>query len=69
MTDEVIIMEQTHNPMSKKHETGEEHLAALIRQAGDEARAQNKKVMELHYRKLEAAVAEGVARSQKHASS
>ncbi len=59
-------MEQNYNPMSKKHETGEEQLAALIRQAGDEARARKKKAMELHYKKLKAAVAEGVSRRQKH---
>ena len=57
-------MELNDNPMSEKHETGEEQLSQLIKQAGDEARARKKKAMALHYKKLKAVIAEGVARRQ-----
>jgi len=36
-------------------ETGEENLAALIKEAGAEARARKKKIMDYHFKKLRAA--------------
>lgn len=57
-------MEPNVNFMSKEHETDEDKLNRLIRQAGDEARARKNKVLSLHYKKLKAVVAEGVARRQ-----
>ncbi len=52
------------NQMSKTDETGEEQLSKLIKQAGDEARKKKKKAIALHYKKLKAVIAEGVARRQ-----
>ena len=43
-------------------EAGEEELNELIKQAGNEARSRKKEALARHLKKLQAAVAEGVAR-------
>jgi hypothetical protein len=52
------VSDQNH----KHQEAGEEQLAALIKQAGAEARARKRKAMDQHFKKLRAAIAEGVSR-------
>ena len=54
-------MKLNDNKASEIHETGEEQLSRLIRQAGEEARAKKKKILALHYKKLKEVIAEGVA--------
>ncbi len=49
------------NPINTVHETGEEQLRQLIEQAGDEARSRKKEALAIHYKKLKAAIAEGIA--------
>jgi len=57
-------MEHNDNPTSEIHETGEEQLNQLIKQAGEEARSRKKKALALHYIKIKSVVAEGVNRRQ-----
>ncbi len=49
---------------NKNQETAEERLTALIKQAGDEARARKKKALAWHSKKLQAAIGEAVSRRQ-----
>lgn len=58
-------MEPDDNTISEIHETEEEQLNQLIKQAGEEARSRKKKALALHYKKIKAVVAEGVNRRQK----
>ena len=54
-------MKFNDNQTSVIHETGEEQLSRLIKQAGEEARAKKKKILALHYKRLKEVIAEGVA--------
>lgn len=54
-------MKLNDNQTSEIHETGEEQLSQLIKQAGEEARTKRKKILEIHYKKLKEAIAQGVA--------
>lgn len=47
---------------NKHQEVGEEQLTALIKQAGDEARARKREALNRHLKMLQAAIAEGVSR-------
>jgi hypothetical protein len=48
----------------KSHETDIKKLNQLIKQAGNEARNIKKNVLSAHYKKIQAAVKEGVVRRQ-----
>ena len=50
---------------SKIDGADEEQLIRLIKQAGEDARAKKKKLMELHFKKVKKVVAEGVACRQR----
>ncbi len=54
-------MKSNDNQTTEIHETGEEQLSRLIKQAGEEARAKKKEILALHYKKIEEVIAEGVA--------
>lgn len=43
-------------------EDGEEQLAALIKQAGEEARLRKRQAMDQHFKKLRTVIAEGASR-------
>ena len=49
-----------------EHETGEEQLARLIKEAGQKAREQKEKGLEKHFQMLKAAVEEGASRRKQH---
>jgi len=53
-------MKLNDNQTSEIHETSEEQLNRLIKQAGEEARARRKKILELHNKKIKEVIAEGV---------
>lgn len=55
-------MEKYNSLINEKQETGDEQLTILIKKAGDDARKIKKKIMDIHYKKLKAGIAEGVAR-------
>jgi dsDNA-binding SOS-regulon protein len=55
-------MEKVADRYKKHQESGEEQLAALIKQAGEEARARKREALDLHFKKLRAVIAEGVSR-------
>ncbi|MDQ1351371.1 MAG: hypothetical protein QG657_1673 [Acidobacteriota bacterium] len=46
----------------KHEEAGEEHLAVLIKQAGEEARKRKREAMDRHFKMLQSAIAEGLSR-------
>lgn len=58
-------MEETADQDNKHQEVGEEQLAILIKQAGDEARARKREAMDRHFKRLRSAIAEGVSRRKK----
>lgn len=60
--DEFSINEQDN----KYEEDGVEKLAVLMHEAGEEARKRKKEAMARHFKLIEAAIAEGLARSKKH---
>jgi DNA-binding protein YbaB len=51
-------------PEASNQEEGEEQLASLIKQAGNEARKRRKKTLDEHYKKIKAAVSEAVSRQK-----
>lgn len=55
-------MEDISDQDNKHQEVGEEQLTVLIKQAGDEARARKREALDQHFKKLRAAIAEGVSR-------
>ncbi len=55
-------MKETIDKNNKTREAGEEQLNELIKLAGNEVRSQNKEALAQHLKRLQAAVAEGVAR-------
>lgn len=55
-------MEDISDQDNKHQEVGEEQLTVLIKQAGDEARARKREALDRHFKKLRAAIAEGVSR-------
>lgn len=57
-------MKQGFDLKNKNQETAEERLTALIKQAGDEARARKQKAMAWHLKKLQAVIGEAVSRRQ-----
>jgi hypothetical protein len=61
-----MTIQKNNCSISEKHESGEDQLMKLIKQAGDDARARKKKTLEFHYKKLKAVIAEGVARRKNH---
>ena len=58
-------MEEAADQDNKHQEVGEEQLAILIKQAGEEARARKREAMDRHFKRLESAIAEGVSRRKK----
>lgn len=57
-------MEQGFDSNDKNQETAEKRLAALIKQAGDEARARKRGALALHFKKLQTVIGEAVSRQQ-----
>jgi hypothetical protein len=57
-------MKQGFDSNDKNQETAEKRLAALIKQAGDEARARKRKAMAWHFKKLQTVIGEAVSRRQ-----
>jgi len=57
-------MEQAFDSNDKNQETAEERLAALIKQAGDEARARKREALAWHFKKLQTVIGEAVSRQQ-----
>jgi hypothetical protein len=55
-------MEEVTDQDIKHQEVGEGQLAALIKQAGDEARERKRKALDRHFKMLQAVIAEGVSR-------
>ena len=53
-------MEQGFDSNDKNQETAEKRLVALIKQAGDEARARKREALALHFKKLETVIGEAV---------
>jgi hypothetical protein len=47
---------------NKHQEAGEEQLAALIKQAGEEARGRKRKALDRHFKMLQTVIAEGLSR-------
>ncbi len=58
-------MEEATDQDNKHQEVGEEQLAILIKQAGEEARARKREAMDRHFKRLRSAIAEGVSRRKK----
>jgi len=57
-------MKQELDSNDKNQETAEKRLAALIKQAGDEARARKRKAMAWHFKKLQTVIGEAVSLQQ-----
>ena len=57
-------MKQKIDLNDKNQETSEKRLAALIQQAGDEARVRKREAMALHFKKLQTVIGEAVYRQQ-----
>ena len=57
-------MKQGFDSNDKNRETAEKRLAALIKQAGDEARARKRKALAWHFKKLQTVIGEAVSRQQ-----
>lgn len=57
-------MEQGLDLHDENQEAGEEQLAALIHQAGDEARTRKQEAMDRHSKMLLAVIAEAVSKPQ-----
>ncbi len=55
-------MTEISDKNNKYEEVGEEQLAVLIKEAGEEARKRKKEAMERHFKMIEAAIAEGLSR-------
>lgn len=51
-------MKPLFDPHDKKRDAEEEHLAELIKQAGDEARAQKKDALARHFKKIQSVITE-----------
>lgn len=51
---------------NKDEEDGVAQLAVLMREAGEEARKRKKEAMERHFKMIETAIAEGLARGKGH---
>jgi len=47
---------------NKHQEAGEEQLAALIKQAGEEARVRKREALDRHFKMLQTVIAEGLSR-------
>jgi hypothetical protein len=47
---------------NKHQEAGEEQLAALIKQAGEEARGRKREALDRHFKMLQTVIAEGFSR-------
>ena len=58
------VMKQKFDLNDKNQETSEKRLAALIQQAGDEARVRKRKAMDWHLKKLQTVIGEAVSRQQ-----
>ncbi len=52
----------SQNNKQQQEEVGEEQLAVLIKQAGDEARARKREALDRHFNMLRTVIAEGVSR-------
>ncbi len=61
-------MKQTSESKDKAQDSAEERLAELIKEAGAEARARNKKAMEQHFKKLRAVISEAASRNRNSVS-
>ena len=59
-------MTEVSDQENKDEEDGVAQLAILIKEAGEEARKRKKEAMERHFKMIEAAIAEGLARSKGH---
>jgi len=57
-------MKQKFDSNDKNQETAEKRLAALIKQAGDEARARKREALAWHFKKLQTVIGEAVSRQQ-----
>jgi len=57
-------MKQELDSNDKNQKTAEKRLAALIKQAGDEARARKRKAMAWHFKKLQTVIGEAVSLQQ-----
>jgi len=57
-------MTDVYEQDNKYEEDGVEQLAVLMQEAGEEARKRKKEAMDRHFKMIEAAIAEGLARSK-----
>lgn len=57
-------MEHEFDPNDRNQEGGEEHLAILIKQAGNDARSRKREVLYSHFEKLRAVIIEAKSRQQ-----
>ncbi|OEU76816.1 MAG: hypothetical protein BA872_05720 [Desulfobacterales bacterium C00003060] len=57
-------MKQGFDSDDKNQETAENRLAALIKEAGDEARARKREALAWHFEKLQTVIGEAVSRRQ-----
>jgi len=60
-------MTEVSDQDNKYQEAGEEQLAALIKEAGEAARARKRKTMDRHFSMLRGAIAEGLSRRKEPA--
>ena len=58
-------MEELSDQNNQHQEDGEEQLAILISQAGEEARARKREALDRHFKRIQEAIAEGMSRRQK----
>lgn len=59
-------MTDVYEQDNKYEEDGVEQLAVIMHEAGEEARKRKKEAMDRHFKMIEAAIAEGLARSKGH---
>lgn len=57
-------MKELSDRNNKHQEDGEEQLAVLINQAGEEARVRKREAMDRHFKRLREVIAESVPRRQ-----
>jgi len=57
-------MEELSDKNIKHQEVGEEQLAVLINQAGEEARLRKRKALDRHFKRIREVIAESVSRRQ-----
>lgn len=57
-------MEELFDQNNKHQEVGEEQLAVLINQAGEEARVRKREALDRHFKRIREVIAESVSRRQ-----